>query len=208
MIKILQIDSSIQTDDSITRQLTAEITRGLCSQYTGSSVKYRDVIAQEIPHLNGPIASGFRQGINAVADDVTLKQQRFSDELITEFLESNVLVIGAPMYNFSIASQLKAWLDRIAQAGKTFSYTENGPEGLSGDKTVIVVSARGGFYTEAPLTTFDHREQYLQAFFGFLGITHLHFIRAEGTSKAQEIRSREIASAFNAVIPLIASLNL
>jgi len=208
MLKILHIDSSIQYEGSVSRYLSAEIVRALSLHYPAAQISYRDTIAQPVMHLDGAIASGFRPGIVADTDNDIALQHRLSGELADEFLASDVLVIGAPMYNFSIASQLKAWFDRIAQPGKTFRYTEQGPVGLAGGKIVIVISARGGFYTEAPLKEFDHQEQYLQTLFRFLGVTQMHFLRAEGTSKGEEIQSRALNHALAAIPELIATLNL
>jgi FMN-dependent NADH-azoreductase len=106
-----------------------------------------------------------------------------------------VVVIGAPMYNFSIPSQLKAWIDRVSVAGKTFSYTEAGPKGLAGGKRVIVASSRGGVYSAGPAAGFDFQESYLRALFGFLGITDVEFVRAEGVNMSAEHKSAAIASA-------------
>jgi FMN-dependent NADH-azoreductase len=115
------------------------------------------------------------------------------------------VVIGAPMYNFSIPSQLKAWIDRIAVKGKTFAYSEYGPKGLAGDKTVIVVSARGGFYGESsPVATWDHQESYLRTLFGFLGVTDIRFLRAEGVNVSPEQKDKAIAEAKGNVAHLVA----
>ncbi|GMB64293.1 hypothetical protein PPNK14_21830 [Pectobacterium parmentieri] len=129
-----------------------------------------------------------------------------SDALVAEFLAHGIIVIGAPMYNFSVSSQLKACLDRLAQAGKTFKYTEKGPVGLSGGRMVIVVSSRGGFYTTPPFLDMDFQERYLQGFFQFLGINDIHFIRVEGASKGEEIKNREIHNAKSSVHSIITSI--
>lgn len=135
-------------------------------------------------------------------------QHRLSDHLVEEFLSSDVIVIGAPMYNFSVSSQLKSWLDRLAQAGKKFRYTDKGPVGLSGGRTVVIAYARGGFYNSEPFSSMDFQERYLLAYFGFLGITDVHFIRAEGASKGEEVREQEIKNALNSVSDLVAEISL
>ena len=113
-----------------------------------------------------------------------------------EFLAAEIVVVGAPMYNFSIPSQLKAWIDRLAVAGKTFRYTEKGPEGLAGGKKVIVASSRGGFYRPDTQAAFlDHQESYLRSVFGFFGITDVTFIRAEGVALGAEQRAKAIDAA-------------
>ncbi|MCI4188334.1 FMN-dependent NADH-azoreductase [Dickeya dianthicola] len=205
-MNILQIDSSILDGGSVTRQISAEVIEKLIKHYPDATLSYRDVVKHEIRHLTGAIAAGFRQIASASVDSSTLQEHRVSEQLVSEFLANDVIVIGAPMYNFSVSSQLKAWLDRISQAGKTFKYTEKGPVGLSGGRTVIVVSARGGFYTEQPFAGMDFQERYLQAFFGFLGITDVYFIRAEGASKGDEIKNREIQNARASIQTVIDSL--
>ncbi|WP_263063503.1 FMN-dependent NADH-azoreductase [Dickeya dadantii] len=205
-MNVLHIDSSILEDGSVTRQISADVIAQLVKHHPQASVSYRDVVKHEIRHLTGAIAAGFRQIASASADSSTLQEHMISEQLVAEFLANDVIVIGAPMYNFSVSSQLKAWLDRIAQAGKTFKYTEKGPVGLSGGRTVIVVSARGGFYTEQPFAGMDFQERYLQAFFRFLGITDIYFIRAEGASKGDEIKNREIQNAKSSIQSIIDSL--
>jgi FMN-dependent NADH-azoreductase len=113
-----------------------------------------------------------------------------------EFLAADTVVIGAPMYNFTISTQLKAWIDRIAVRGKTFSYSENGPQGLAGGKRVIIAIARGNLYGPgAPAAAFDFQEPYLRAVFGFIGISDVEFIRAEGIAFSPEHRTAALASA-------------
>ncbi|KHN56701.1 NAD(P)H-dependent oxidoreductase [Dickeya fangzhongdai] len=205
-MKILHIDSSILEGVSVTRQISADVIAQLVKHHPEATVSYRDVVKQEIRHLTGAIAAGFRQIASASVDSSTLQEHMISEQLVSEFLANDVIVIGAPMYNFSVSSQLKSWLDRIAQTGKTFKYTEKGPVGLSGGRTIIVVSARGGFYTEQPFAGMDFQERYLQAFFRFLGITDIYFIRAEGTSKGDEIKNHEIKNAKASIQTIIDSL--
>ncbi|WP_158150497.1 FMN-dependent NADH-azoreductase [Pantoea ananatis] len=208
MIRLLHIDASILQAQSVTRQLTADIASRLTEKYPDTHVVYRDVVADEISHLIGPIAAGFRSLDGDVFDERVIQQHRLSESLVAEFLASDVILVGAPMYNFSVPTQLKAWLDRLAQAGKTFKYTENGPVGLSGGRTVIIASARGGFYHGGQFEDMDFQERYLSAFFGFLGIKNIHFVRAEGASKGEAILLREMDNARHAAATLIQSLNL
>ena len=119
---------------------------------------------------------------------------------MSQFLAADVVVVGAPMYNFSVPSQLKAWIDRIAQAGRTFTYTDKGPKGLAGGKTVIVASTRGGVYS--PIRRWrglDHQESYLQTVFGFFGVTDVRFVRAEGLAMGDELRTKALESAKRAI---------
>ncbi|MEQ9918009.1 FMN-dependent NADH-azoreductase [Pectobacterium aroidearum] len=205
-MNILHIDSSILENGSVSRQISADVVNELVKQHPDAVVSYRDVVKDEIRHLTGPIAAGFRQIASSLADDATLREHQLSETLVAEFLANDVIVIGAPMYNFSVSSQLKSWLDRLAQAGKTFKYTEKGPVGLSGGRTVIVVSSRGGFYTTPPFLDMDFQERYLQGFFRFLGITDIHFVRAEGASKGDEIKNREIQNAKSSIYSVITSI--
>lgn len=194
-MNILHIDSSILGNQSITRDLSAAVIARIQAEYPAAQVAYRDLVENEVKHLTGAIAAGFRQTGASDIDEATKNEHRFSEVLVSEFLNSDVIVIGAPMYNFSIPTQLKAWLDRIAQVGRTFQYTENGPIGLASGKRIIVISARGGFYAEGPLASMDFQEAYLSAFFKFLGVTDTRFIRAEGASRGQQVREREVAQA-------------
>jgi FMN-dependent NADH-azoreductase len=115
---------------------------------------------------------------------------------VQEFLDADVVVIGAPMYNFTISSQLKAWIDRVSVAGKTFRYTEQGAEGLAGGRTVIIASTRGGLYgAETPAAAADFQEPYLRCVFGFLGVSDLRFVRAEGLAYGPDARQAALDAA-------------
>lgn len=202
-MNILHIDSSFNHAHSVSRLLSREIVDRLMQSGRYDEVVYRDVVDDEISHLTAPIAAGFRQVAESdISADVAV-EHRLSETLVAEFLASDLIVIGAPMYNFSIPSQLKAWLDRLAQPGKTFSYTAQGPVGLAGDKRVIIASSRGGFYHDTPLEEMDFQERYLNAFFGFLGITNVAFVRAEGISKGDAVKEREIQRAIASVADVI-----
>lgn len=206
-MNLLHIDSSITRTFSITRQLSREVVNQLTETGAFKQVTYRDLVKDEIGHLTGDIAAGFRPvpGSPSVSTEQAAGYQ-VSDTLIKEFLESDVIVIGAPMYNFSVSSQLKAWIDRIAQPGKTFSYTATGPVGLAGGKKVIIVSARGGFYHNTPLEKMDFQELYLRQFMAFVGIERVEFIRAEGASKSEEVKQQGIARAIASIPQVINAL--
>ena len=206
-MKILHIDSSILGNASLTRELSAAVIDEIRTRHPAAEVTRRDVVANEIRHLDGAIAAGFRPTGVGDFDDATLMEYRVSETLVTEFLASDVLVIGAPMYNFSVPSQLKAWMDRIAQAGRTFKYTDKGPVGLAGGKQIIVVSARGGVYADGPLARMDFQESYLRAYFGFLGITDVHVVRAEGASKGETVRAEGLRRAKAAIADAVAGLH-
>ena len=162
-------------------------------------VTYRDLATNPIGHLSGTLLMA--QGIDPSQHSEELRKDLAdSQEALEEFLAADVVVVGAPMYNFSVPSQLKAWIDRIAVKGKTFRYTEKGPEGLATGKKLIVVSSRGGFYNkENGLAAIDHQEPYLRAVFGFLGVTDIEFVRAEGVNVSPEKKEEAIAAAETAI---------
>jgi FMN-dependent NADH-azoreductase len=193
-VNLLHIDSSILGLNSVSRTLTADIVAAERHRYPGIEVTYRDLASQPVEHLSGAHLAA-AQGIVPETPDL----QKDIDEglaILDEFLAADIIVIGAPMYNFSVPSQLKAWVDRIAVAGKTFRYTPNGAEGLAGDKKVIVASSRGGFYgSDTAAAALDHQESYLRGVFGFLGITDVKFIRAEGIGVGEEQRAKSMETA-------------
>jgi len=198
-MNILHLDSSILGDASASRVLSAAIVAALLDATPDATVVRRDLAADPIPHLDGAIAAGFRPLGFGDPDAATLAEHARSETLVSELLASDVIVIGAPMYNFSLPTQLKAWIDRVAQPGRTFKYTATGPVGLAGGKTVIVASTRGGMYSAGPATTMDYQEDYLKAVFGFLGITDVRFVRAEQLSRGADVRSQAMEAARAAV---------
>ncbi|KRG71098.1 FMN-dependent NADH-azoreductase [Pseudoxanthomonas dokdonensis] len=181
-MKLLHIDSSALGAQSVSRELSAAIVARWADTVPGLEVIHRDLDSEPLPHLTGKSLAG------ADADEAA--------RTLAQFQQADVLVIGAPMYNFSVPSTLKAWIDRIAVAGKTFRYTENGPEGLAGGKTVIIASARGGIHSNAPT---DFQEPFLRQVFGFLGITDIHFVRAEGIAYSPQHRTDAIAAALASI---------
>jgi FMN-dependent NADH-azoreductase len=185
-MKLLHIDSSVLGETSASRSLTAAIVARLRKEQPGVEVIRRDLAAQTLPHFT-PVLEGSHPCVARNA------------EILDEFLAADVVVIGAPMYNFTIPTLLKAWIDRILTAGKTFRYTENGPEGLAGGKRVIVASARGGIYSEGPATAVDFQEAYLKQVFGFIGIHDVEFVRAEGLNLGAEQRAAALARAHERV---------
>jgi FMN-dependent NADH-azoreductase len=195
-VKLLHIDSSPLGTNSVSRELTRRVVAEWRAAHPGTTVEHLDVAADAPTHLNAD-SLGFRLGPNAEGlTDVQRKENEVSERLVTQFLAADVIVVGAPMYNFSVPTQLKAWIDRIAQAGRTFTYTATGPKGLAGGKTVIVASTRGGVYSSNPaMTGLDHQESYLQAVFGFLGITDVRFVRAEGVAMGDEAKAKALTAA-------------
>jgi FMN-dependent NADH-azoreductase len=178
-MNLLHIDTAITGENSVTRQVTAAIVEAARRANPTLDVAYRDLNADPVPHLDGNGVGKLRGGATAAANDPEVS---LNNALIEEFLAADIVVIGAPMYNFSVPSQLKAWIDRVAVPGKTFSYTESGPQGLAGGKKVFVASARGGVYSEGPAVAADFQEPFLRQVFAFFGIDDVTFIRAEGVA--------------------------
>ena len=181
-MKLLHLDSSALGANSVTRELSAAIVARWQDAVPGLKVEYRDLDTNPLPHLTGGVLGG--------ADEAAKAE---GDATMDQFLASDVVVIGAPMYNFGIPSTLKAWIDRIAVAGKTFRYTEQGPEGLAGGKRMVIASGRGSVYGET--SPADFQEAYLRHVFGFLGITDVAFVRAEGVAYSPQHRTDALAAA-------------
>ena len=202
-MKLLHVDLSILGPNSVSRQLSAEIVAAERRRHPGLEIFYRDLGAAPVGHLSGAHLAA-AQGANPEAEP--LQQDLASGQAaLDEFLSADIIVVGAPMYNFGIPSQLKAWIDRLAVAGKTFRYSENGAEGLAGGKRVIVASSRGGFYgPQTPIAFLDHQENYLRGIFGFFGISDVTFIRAEGIAMGPEQRAKAIEAARSEIAGLAA----
>ncbi len=195
-MNILQIDSSALGANSVSREITASVVRRLRQATPGAVVAYRDLAGSPLAHLDGELLAALRPQPGIASDGAQRDEVDLTDALIAEFLAADVVVVGAPMYNFSVPSQLKAWIDRLAQPGRTFRYTADGPVGLAGGKKVIVVSSRGGLYAGTAFeTALDHQEAYLRAVFGFFGITDVEVIRAEGTALGDEARAASVKKA-------------
>lgn len=181
---ILHIDSAITGEASVSRRVTSAIVARLAGARPGAEVIRRDLAADPLPHLT----------LAAMADRAVLD----------EFLAADTVVIGAPMYNFAVPSQLKAWIDRILTAGVTFRYTAQGPEGLTGGKRVIVAVSRGGFYDAgSPAAALEHVESYLRGVFGFIGIKP-EFVLADGINIGPEQREAALQAALGETTRLAA----
>ncbi|MEO5641429.1 MAG: NAD(P)H-dependent oxidoreductase [Sphingomicrobium sp.] len=195
-MNLLHIDSSILGGNSVSRKLSADVVARLTAADPAIKVNYRDIGTDPVPHLSGAtlVAAQRLDGEHepAVAADLAL-----GGALLAEFLDAETVVIGVPLYNFAVPSQLKAWIDRILVAGQTFRYGPEGqPIGLAGNKRVILAIARGGFYgAGAPAAAFEHGETYLRAAFGFIGITNVETVVAEGLAVGPDHRAAGIAAA-------------
>ncbi|CAM3883947.1 FMN-dependent NADH-azoreductase 1 [Pseudomonas reidholzensis] len=191
-MKLLHIDSSILGDNSASRQLSREVVEAWKAADSSIEVVYRDLAADAISHFSAAtlVAAGTPEDMRDAAQAFEAK---LSQETLAEFLSADAVVIGAPMYNFGVPTQLKAWIDRVAVAGQTFRYTEAGPEGLCGDKKVVLVSTAGGLHADQP--TGAGHEDFLKVFLGFIGVTQLDIVRAQGLAYGPEHRSAAIEAA-------------
>jgi FMN-dependent NADH-azoreductase len=225
-MKLLHIDSSISGGQSVSRQLTASIVDRLKQTTPSLEISYRDLAITPVPHQSpailfaklkalyeagaltartGEMVAAAVQG-GAKVDESAQAEFAETNVVLDEFLAADIVVLGAPMYNFGIPSQLKAWIDCLASPGKTFKYSATGVEGLAGGKKLIIASSRGGFYTgSSPMAFMDHQETFLTNFFGFIGIRDAAFIRAEGVGKGPEQRNLAIEAALADVSALKAA---
>ena len=193
-MKLLHVDSSILGEASVSRTVSAAIVERLTSADPTLDVETLDLAAHPIPHLSGAYLAGASADVKhdqALQEDLAL-----GGAALAQFLAADIVVIGVPMYNFSIPSQLKAWIDRVCVAGKTFRYTDKGAEGLCGSKRIVLAISRGGFYgPETPQAAAEHQESYLKALFTFLGIKDIEVVRAEGIAYGPDHREKALASA-------------
>lgn len=192
-MKLLHLDSSILGQQSASREIGAAVVNRWLRDPKLEVIR-RDLAADPLPHLSG-----------ASLAQLDAEEAATAATVMDEFLSADVIVIGAPMYNFGIPSQLKAWIDRVAVAGKTFRYTADGPQGLAGGKKVIVAATYGGLHPTASGRNFV--EPYLRQVFGFLGIDDIDFVSAEGLGISPEHRANALEAAqdrIEAVLPLAA----
>ena len=202
-MKLLHIDSSVLGPHSVSRQVSAAIVDRLRQATPGLDIVYRDLTSTPLAHLSGHHLAA-AQG--ATPEAALLPDIAASQAVLEEFLAADIVVVGAPMYNFTIPSQLKAWIDRILVAGKTFKYGAEGVQGLAGNKRVIIAVSRGGFYgAGTPMAALEHLESYLRGVFGFIGVKNLEFIAADGIQVGPEHREKALAGALQAATGLHAA---
>jgi FMN-dependent NADH-azoreductase len=181
MKKILHIISSPRGSESISIKLGNQIVEKIQAAYPGSTVTERNLVTEQFPVLEeAHLASFFTLAEQRTPESV--EAARHSEEAIAQLMDADIIVIGAPLYNFSIHASLKAWIDHVVRAGITFKYDENGPEGLIKNKKVYVAMSSGGIYTEGPMQSYDHAVPYLKTILGFVGLTDIEVIRVEGLS--------------------------
>jgi FMN-dependent NADH-azoreductase len=194
-MKLLHIDSSVLGAGSASREITADIVARQVKLFPGLEVIYRDLATDAALHLSPAHLAAF-QGV-AVTDAQLGADLSKGGAYLQELFDANIIVVGAPMYNFSIPSQLKAWIDRVVVAGKTFRYGANGAEGLlSSAKKVFIASSRGNVYAPgSPSAPFEHHESYLTSVLKFIGLTDVTVVRAEGLGFGPEARQAAMSKA-------------
>lgn len=198
-MKLLHVDSSINGAASVSRGLTNQAVEQWVANHPDTEVDYLDLAVDTPPHFSAD-AMGFRRPPTGEISEAEKRENAISEALVSQFLAADVIVVGAPLYNFSVPSQLKSWIDRLAQSGRTFRYTESGPEGLAKEKTVIAVLSRGGVYSTSEAgQAMEHQESYLKTVFGFFGITDVRVVRAEGTDLGGESRETALGTAAAAI---------
>ena len=206
-MKLTAISSSQSLRTSVSRELVVHFTELFGDKFGAESVTFRDIGENSPPHLDqDKIAAFFTpDGQRSDAQRQVLAE---SDELVDELIDADVIVIGAPMHNFGISSPLKAWIDHVVRAGRTFNYTENGPTGHLGGTKVFVVTARGGDYSEGSfMAAMDHQAPYLRTVLGFIGLDDLTFIHAQGLAMGDEARDGAIAGARAEIGAAVVSLS-
>lgn len=202
MTAILHLNTSIRSNGSHSRTLSGEFLAKLTSANGNAVVVERDLASTPVPHLDEATMGAFF----TPADKRSAEQNQavqLSDKLIAEVQAADVIVIGAPMYNFSVSSSFKAWIDHIARAGVTFKYTETGPVGLLQGKKVYVFTARGGVYSHGPAMSMDFHETYLRAVLGFVGLNDITFIHTEGLGMGEEAVNKAVAQTRGALAELV-----
>lgn len=194
MSTLLHIDSSARFTGSITRQLSAAYAEQWQAKNPDGKVVQRDLATSDIPHISEALLGAYF----TPADQRSAEQQSIialSDKLVDELLAADTLVIGIPMYNFAPPSAFKAWIDHVCRAGRTFSYTDKGPVGLVTGKRAVVILTRGGVYSEGPAQALDFQGTYIKGVLGFIGITDVELVIAEGVSMGEEKTKEAIAQA-------------
>ena len=194
MKTILFVSSSPRSGDSYSHQFARRIVDELLVGDPAARVVARDLATQPLPHIGAAFAAG--RAVPLQKQDAADRQAlALSDLLVDELFAADVIVIAAPMHNFGIPSSLKAWIDHIVRPGRTFSYSEKGPQGLVDGKKVVLVLASGGVYSEGPRQGVDFQEPYLRAILGFVGITDVEVVRVEGVALGEKALSQALSSA-------------
>lgn len=202
MSKVLYINSSVRNSGSLSRQLSGEFIAKWQAAQPADVIVERDLAANPVPHLSEEMMGAFFTPAEQRSPQA-VELVKVSDQLVDELLAADVIVLAAPMYNFSVSSTLKAWIDHIARAGRTFQYTANGPVGLATGKKVYIFTASGGVYSEGPAAAYDHLSTYLRAVLGFIGITDITFIHAEGVALGEAAVAATMSKSRAAIADLL-----
>jgi FMN-dependent NADH-azoreductase len=194
MTHILLIQSSSNLASSVSRDLAASFVKGYTAAHADATVTERDLVTSPIPHLGVDLLGGM------FGKPETLTEEQagalaLSNALVDEIEAASLIVIGAPMYNFGIPSALKAWIDHVIRAGRTFRYTEAGPQGLVLGKKVVLFLASGGVYSDGPYKSYDFQEPYLRTMLGFIGLTDVTVVRAQGQALGPDAAAQGVADA-------------
>jgi FMN-dependent NADH-azoreductase len=192
MTHILALHSSLSSERSISSILVNQTVAALRQSAPNAEVTVCDLAASPVPHLDGEALSGIR---GDAVTEAQIAARALANQLIGELKSADVLVIGAPMYNFGIPSSLKAWFDYVLHPGVTFQYGEAGPKGLLTGKRAIVILSRGGFYSDGPAKAYDSQEPHLRTLLGFMGITDVTFIYAERLAMGLQVQEAALATA-------------
>lgn len=193
MSHLLVVRSSANGANSVSNRLIDAFLGAAKAADPSIEVTDRDLDADPVPHVRSATLAGI--GRPAPETDEAKPTRELSDRLIGEMQAADLIVIGAPMYNFSIPSMLKSWLDHVLRAGATFQYTANGPEGLLKGKRVLIVASRAGAYSEGAAATMDHQIGYLRLVLGFIGLTDIDVVLAEGLAFGEDAATAAIGAA-------------
>jgi FMN-dependent NADH-azoreductase len=204
-MKLLHIDASITGENSVSRQVAAAAVQRLVAVTPGLQVSYRDLAKTPLAHLTVEHLPT-EHPLSATAKAESPGERALSGAILHEFVDADIVVVGASMYNFSIPSQLKAWIDRILVPGVTFKYADGAVRGLAAGKRVILVISRGGLYgADSPAAAAEHVETYLRTVLGFIGVTNPEIIIAEGINMGPDARKASVDAALRTASSLAAA---
>ncbi|MBN3215066.1 FMN-dependent NADH-azoreductase [Pectobacterium polaris] len=207
MSKVLHLDTSIQTSNSVSRRLSAAIVEKIKASHKELEIAYRDLAAHPLPHLTETIFASFQSSDVSLLTPAQQADAFDSASVLAEFLAADTVVIGVAFYNYSIPSSLKAWIDRVVVAGKTFNYGADGPVGYAGGKRVIVAIARAGVFADGtPFAQREHAERYLRDIFSLIGINEIDVVVAEGLAFGPEASTAAVEGAMKRIDALSAAI--
>jgi FMN-dependent NADH-azoreductase len=198
-MNLLHIDSSPRLEHSVTRRLGDAIASAWQKAHPEGTITRRDVAAQPIAHLEGALLNCLKYNAAPEDDEKLVLELGLTNALIDEFMAADAVIVGAPMFNLSIPSQLKAWIDRLCVPGRTFRYSATGPVGLVADKPIYIASSRGGIYSSPEKIGKDQQEPYLKSILALLGVRSIMIVRAEGVDISPAFRKRAIDDAMQQI---------